>query len=246
MADAIPFSEITREPLDTVLVGQRIITFDTIDSTNEYALRHGRHGYVYIADSQTMGRGRQGRSWHSAPGLGLWFTVAFEEAIDGLTFASALAVRDALTPRCKPKIKWPNDILLNAKKICGILSERRGDITALGIGINVHHRRIDFPEELRDIAGSLRSETSLVWERAHVLNDILTHLDRNVMLLRSGKFEQIRATWADACDLIGRRIRCGMRTGIVTEIDLQGAVILDTPEGQHRIIAEDITVLDGA
>lgn len=246
MTDSAPFSELSNIRLDTVLVGQRIVLFDTIDSTNAHALEKGRHGYVYVADSQTMGRGRRGRPWHSAPGLGLWFTVAFEETIEGLTYAAALAVRDAIAHHCTPKIKWPNDILLNGKKICGILTEQKDERTALGIGINVHHRLKDFPEELRDKASSLANETSESWERAHILRDVLTHLDRNVMLLRSGKFDDIRAAWVDACGLKGRRIRHGTHTGIVSEIDLDGAIILQTSEGPHRIIAGDITLLNGA
>jgi len=96
-------------PLDTLCVGARIIALRKVDSTNSVAFRVGGDGTVVVADRQTAGRGRHGRAWHSAPGLGLWFSVAFEEILDGLMFAGALAVRDALRHVSALEVKWPND-----------------------------------------------------------------------------------------------------------------------------------------
>jgi BirA family biotin operon repressor/biotin-[acetyl-CoA-carboxylase] ligase len=226
-------------------IGCRVIPFDTIDSTNTYALREGQLGDVIVADRQTLGRGRVGRTWFSEPGLGLWFTAVVAEPTEGLTFASALAVREAVADRCALQIKWPNDLLYKGKKVCGILVENRNGATAVGIGLNVHHRREDFPEELREKAGSLSSVAGGEWDRAALLRDVLNALDRKVMLLTSGGFETIRRDWADACNLIGRRIRNGALEGVVTEIDGRGAIILDTPSGVERIISGEIGFLDG-
>lgn len=247
MANASDYDDLVKSPPSTHLVGRRVVAFDAIDSTNKYALEQGGDGTVYVADRQTAGRGRLGRAWHSAPGLGLWFTVCLEgEDLGGLTFAAALALRDVLAGRCDPRVKWPNDVLVNGKKVSGILVERRRKRTALGIGLNVHHRPEDFPEEFREKAGSLDSEIGGEWNRAGVLRALLTHLDRSVMLLRSDGFEEIRSAWADALNLVGRRIRSGDRTGVVTALDGLGAIVLEVPGGgRHRIRNGEITLLDG-
>ncbi len=240
-----PYRDLEENSPKTQIVGREIVTFGVIDSTNAYGLQHGRDGMVIVADRQTAGRGRLGHTWHSAPGLGLWFTVVFEDKGDGLPFAAPLAVRDALAERCTLRVKWPNDLLLhNGKKVCGILLERRNDITVLGIGLNVHHARDDFPPELRDKAGSLQSELGGEWDRCHILRDILTQLDGKVMLIRDQGVEPLRAPWAEACDIIGRKIQCGTHKGTVVNIDSHGALILNTAGGDQIIHSGAITYLD--
>ena len=239
------YADLQRNPPDTEFVGHEIVVLDVVDSTNTYGLEHGKQGTVVVADYQTAGRGRQGRSWHSAPGLGLWFTVVFEGTWEGLPIAAALAVRDALAQRCSLQIKWPNDLLYGGKKLCGILIEQRNDRTVLGIGLNVHHAPDDFPPELRDKAGSLESEVGGTWDRCGILRDILTQLDGKVMLIRDQGIEPLRAPWVEACNVVGRRIQCGTHRGIVTDIDRRGALILNTSGGIETIYSGDITYLDG-
>ena len=244
MEKATAYAELEKNPPETEIVGREVVTFDVIDSTNTYGLEHGKEGMVIVADRQTAGRGRQGRSWHSAPGLGLWFTVVFEGKGEGLPFAAPLAVRDALAARCALKIKWPNDLLCGDKKVCGILLEHRNDITVLGVGLNVHHVADDFPPELRDKAGSLESEVGGTWDRCQILRDILTHLDGKVMLIRDQGVEPLRAPWAEACGIIGRKIQCGKHMGTVVNIDSHGALILNTGGGDQIIHSGAITYLD--
>lgn len=226
--------------LDTWVVGTRIIIVDEINSTNSYALRLGGDGTVIVADRQTAGRGRHGRAWHSAGGLGLWFSVAFDRPVPGISFAAPLAVRDALKPWLHADLKWPNDVLVGGKKICGILVEHRNGTTVLGIGINVHHRPEDFPETLRATAGSLESATGGSFDRTEVLGAVLTELDGKVKVLREGGCERIRRAWADACRVKGQQVACGDIFGIVAEIDTHGALIVATPNGEHRIVAGEI------
>lgn len=245
MPESTHFGHLERVALDTQIVGRPIVAFDVIDSTNTYALDKGTDGMVIVADSQSAGRGRKGRKWHSASGLGLWFTIALEGAPEGLTFAAALAVRRALSDRCDLRIKWPNDLLLNGKKVCGILTEHRENVTAVGIGLNVSHHKEDFPEELQDKASSLNAEVRGSWERSEILLAILTHFDEKVILLRRGGYEAVRSDWAEACNLIGRRVSNGDVSGEVTDIDGLGALIVDTPSGPERILSGEITVLDG-
>ena len=239
------YADLEKNPPETEVVGREIVTFDVVDSTNTYGLEHGKEGMVIVADRQTAGRGRQGRTWHSAPGLGLWFTVVFEGKGEGLPFAAPLAVRDALAERCALRIKWPNDLLYGHKKLCGILLEHRNNITVLGVGLNVHHAPDDFPPELRDKAGSLESEVGGRWDRCQILRDILTQLDGKVMLMRDQGIEPLRVPWVEACNLVGRRIQCGTHRGTVTDIDNHGAIVLKTTGGTQTIFLGDITYLDG-
>ncbi len=245
MRTASAYDDLLRVPPDTTCVGREIVIFDVIDSTNTYALDHGGDGLVVVADRQTAGRGRQGRAWHSAPGLGLWFTVALEGLAEGLSFAAGIAVRDALAHRAQVRVKWPNDLLCNGKKVCGILVEHRSGRTALGIGINVHHRPQDFPPELRARAGSLESEAGGAWNRSKVLRAVLTELDRTIMLLRTGKVADVHRAWVEACDLVGRTIRCGDLQGRVTHIDERGALVIAHGGARHILHSGDIHVVTG-
>jgi BirA family biotin operon repressor/biotin-[acetyl-CoA-carboxylase] ligase len=229
--------------LDTRVVGGRVVILEEVDSTNNYALRLDGDGTVVAANAQTAGRGRQGRPWHSAAGLGLWFSVGFDGAVPGLSFAAALAVREALRPVCEPELKWPNDVLLGGRKVCGILLEHRRNRTALGVGINVHHRPEDFPEELRERATSLEAATGRNFSRTELLRGVLTHLDRQVMVLRAGGYEPIRSAWAEACGMQGRLVSYGDVVGTVAEIDAEGALIVVTPRGRERVVGGEISTV---
>ena len=231
-------------PLNTQLVGRSTTFLPTVDSTNAYALEHLSDGAVYMADQQTHGRGRQGNSWDSQPGLGLWFSTALQGNPQGLTFAAALAIRDAVAPRTTLKIKWPNDLLCNNKKLVGMLVEHRNGWSALGIGINVLHQPSDFPEELREKATSLAQCAGQSWDRSALLQSILHELDQRVLQLRQGKFDALRKQWAEACDIIGRTIKRGDIEGTVTAIDEEGALILKTETGTQRIITGEIQLTE--
>ena len=243
--DVTPHASLVAVPLDTELVGSRIIAFEEVASTNDLALRTGGDGAVFVTDSQVAGRGRQGRSWHSPPGLGLWFSVALEGRQEGLGFAASLAVRDALRGYCPVEVKWPNDLLSGGKKICGILVEHRRDRTALGIGINVLHQPEDFPEAIRGRATSVAMVADRPVDRGELLREVLTRLDKRVMLLRRGGAESIRREWIAACKLLGRRIRCDDVTGTVVDIDASGALVLDTPQGRQRFGSGEINLVEG-
>ena len=223
-------------PLHTRVVGSRILVFESVDSTSSRAFNSGRDGTVVVAEHQTEGRGRHGRAWHSPPGLGLWFSVAFTGGVDGLEFAAPLAVRDGLRPFCALTLKWPNDLLAESRKICGILVERRVGTTVVGIGINVRHRPEDFPPELRATAASILMATGRAPERGDVLERVLTTLDDRVCALRAGLGEMVRREWAAACDVEGRRVRYRGLDGFVTAIDGLGGLVLDTPAGVRRVL----------
>ena len=153
--------------------GERIYCFDSIDSTNtkakELAIAGAPHGTVVVAKHQTQGRGRMGRRFHSPAGLGLYLSVILRpncppDQLMHLTSCAAVAMCDAVqkVSGLRPGIKWVNDLILNKKKLGGILTElsvnpktAMTDYAIIGVGINCLHKEADFPEDLRPIATSL-------------------------------------------------------------------------------------------
>lgn len=222
------------------VVGSRMLFLDEVGSTNDCALGIGGDGTVVVAESQTQGRGRHGRTWYSGRGLGLWFSVAFEGNLEGLSFAATLAVRDVVARLCPVSIKWPNDLLTEGKKIGGILVEHRQHRTVLGVGLNVHHRREDFPEDVRDRAISIDMATQRRYSRRKLLKAILARLDERVRALRSGQEEAVWWEWAQACAMEGRRVWYRDIVAVVTQIDRTGALILTTPLGERRVVFGEV------
>lgn len=233
-------------PLLTIFVGSRVVMYEEVESTNDRAIHLGGDGTVIIADRQTAGRGRHGRTWDSKPGLGLWFSIAFESPVDGLAFAAPLAVRDAVKPHCECTVKWPNDVLIGGRKFCGILVESRNARTALGIGINVRHSPEDFPPELREKATSVEAVAGHEVDRGVLLRDVLTELDHRIMVLRQGGIEAVRREWVDSCAIVGRRVRCGAKVGVVKDVSLEGGLVLETESGVQHLLLGEVVELDGA
>lgn len=238
--------DLIPSPLTTTLVGSRVLVLDRVSSTNDHALRLGGEGVVIVADSQISGRGRHGRSWESAPGLGLWFSVVFEEPLEGLVFAAGLAVREAVMPWCRLEPKWPNDLTVGGKKLCGLLAERRGNRTALGIGINVKHGAADFPPELRDRAISIEAASGRPCPRGELLRAVLTLLDRKVMVVREAGPAQFLREWTDACAILGKRVRSGGVEGVAVDVDSAGALLVDTGgEVRPVVFGEIVEIANG-
>lgn len=157
--------------LETAWAGRTCLCFDSLDSTQDYgkmlAKTEAVHGALIVADTQTAGKGRRGRVWQSPKGTTISMSLCLEpkisvEHVSGLTLVMALAVAEAIkeTADVNPQIKWPNDIVVNGKKICGILTElcfcNGNAVVIMGVGINVNTE--EFPEEIREIASSLKIE----------------------------------------------------------------------------------------
>jgi BirA family biotin operon repressor/biotin-[acetyl-CoA-carboxylase] ligase len=201
-------------------------------STNTLALEAREDGAVFVADAQTGGRGTHGRAWHSAPGLGIWMSVCLRGDPHGLNFAAPLAIRDALAPMATLRIKWPNDLLHEERKICGILVEHRASWSALGIGLNVNHRVEDFPGELRDSATSLRIATGGECDREAVLTALLAALTERLGQWRSGGVPLLYRQWAESCVIMGEPVcRDGIR-GTVAGLRPDGALLVRTDAGE--------------
>lgn len=171
---------------DTLWLGKQVIQYKETDSTNVrarlLAQEQGAHGTIVTAESQSAGRGRSGRSWESKAGEGLFMTMLLRPKIQVenasmLTLVAALSVAKAIEMcvKMQPQIKWPNDIVLNKKKICGILTELNAtaegiDYVLIGIGVNVTNRL--FPAEIEDMASSLLLECGISVNKEELLAEI--------------------------------------------------------------------------
>lgn len=188
--DRISYEEIS-EYLHTKIIGRDMEYLETVDSTNNYAksmAKDSMEGKIIVAEEQTKGKGRLGRDWQSEKYSGLYFSIILKpdilpRNISKLTLIGSSAVYLALKElNIDIKIKWPNDILLNGKKVCGILTELSGqiekiDYIIMGIGINVNNEFKDFNEELHKKASSLKMELYKEIDRKLLLAKILNNFE---------------------------------------------------------------------
>lgn len=167
-------------------IGENIYYYDVTDSTNLRANRLAEegapHGTLVVADAQEAGRGRRGRAWDSVGGISIYMTLLLKPDIDSanasmLTLVAAMAVSEGIrrVTGLDAKIKWPNDIVVNGKKVCGILTEMSAQMDyvnhiVIGIGINVHNE--SFPEEIASTATSLLIESGKRWNRAELIEAV--------------------------------------------------------------------------
>lgn len=210
------------------LVGRRVVTVAEATSTNDLAFealaREGEaaSGAAFFAEEQTAGRGRLGRSWHARPGASILVSIALRlpaaPAAPALVAASAVAVREAIaTGGEAPRIKWPNDLLVGGRKVCGILLEARASAgradVALGIGVNVAGRPdLDGPPDLRSTATSLESAGSKL-TRAALARRMLDRLDVRVSQALAGELADVEARFLEGLELAGRRVSVELHGG---------------------------------
>ncbi|MDQ0228781.1 biotin--[acetyl-CoA-carboxylase] ligase [Metabacillus malikii] len=251
--------------LKTEYMGRNIFFEEIVDSTQKIAQNLAAdgtpEGTIVVADMQSNGRGRMSRKWYSPSGTGIWMSMVIRPNIPvidtpQLTLLTAVAVTQAIeeiTP-LHPNIKWPNDILLNNKKIVGILTELQAEAdqvhaVIIGIGINVNQRTEDFPEELQSIATSLHRETGNTIERAKLIQAILLKFEQLYTLYISKGFLPIKLLWESYSislknELIARTLT-GTIQGKAIGIDDNGVLLLeDNDKKIHRIYSADIELLE--
>ncbi|MCX7951960.1 MAG: biotin--[acetyl-CoA-carboxylase] ligase [Clostridiales bacterium] len=179
--------------LNTSLIGKEIIHYDTIDSTNiqakKIAIDSNTNGTILVAEEQTLGRGRLGRQWISPKYKGIWMSIILSPEIlpseaHKISIIAAAAVHTSLINLgVSSFIKWPNDILINNKKVCGILTEMSAELNKInyiivGIGINVNTDEEDFPIELRNLATSIKLETKKTIDRKKLFTNIVNNFEK--------------------------------------------------------------------
>jgi len=233
-----------------------LLWFDSIDSTNtrarELARQGAAHGTVLIADHQTGGRGRRGRSFHSPSCFGVYMSVILRphcvpQEIMHLTCAAAVAMCDAVESAAgfRPGIKWTNDLVFGKRKIAGVLTElgfdKSGnvDFAVVGIGINCSQQENDFPEDIRDIAGSLCSVSGKEIDRAIIaaaMIDALYRMDAGLLTSKEDMLDRYRRD----CITLGKEISLvrgdEVRHGTALDIDCDGALIVRFPDGNCETV----------
>lgn len=234
----------------------KVIRLGCVDSTNKYALRELselEHLDVVWAEEQTQGRGRLERTWLSPAGHNLYFSIVLKDRPpqqeSGLiTLLAALAVTQVLRKQALyPQISWPNDILIDKKKVCGILAEATSKAIIVGIGLNVHMplellRTIDQP------ATALHLETSKPLDRETLLQEILqTFTEMYAQALRYG-FSTFIQSWQNELGIINKKVQVVLPhkifTGIVTAITEDGGLVVMNEKAQEKIVCGDVHYVD--
>lgn len=241
--------------LATEFIGKNIQYFKETESTNTIAREIANsvdEGTLVIAESQTGGRGRLGRKWISPEG-GIWFSVILKPKMQPqyasrITFLAGVCVARAMRNYgLAAKIKWPNDILINGKKVCGILTEIGAEMDSInylivGIGIDANVDISYFPDEIRDTSTSLKYELGREIDRIEFVQKLLLELETTYLKFQKDGFPPILEEWRNMSATIGEwvKITTGTRTiyGEAIGVDTQGALIIETGEGQlEKILA---------
>jgi BirA family biotin operon repressor/biotin-[acetyl-CoA-carboxylase] ligase len=257
--------------LETRWMARDIRYFETIDSTNRIGFDLARggaaHGTVVIAEGQTAGRGRLGRSFYSPPHRNLYTSIVLRPSLSAseaatVILAAAIAVAETVaTCLGNPgavEIKWPNDVLLDGLKTSGILMELSAEATRvgfliLGIGVNLNVDRDSFPEDFRSLATSLLSHSGRSIDRAHFTRRLFGTLEEVLDVHAERGWDALRLRFQEFFRMLGRRIRVsdlaeGETTGVCRAIDPDGALLLERDDGERvRVLAGDVTIIkDGA
>jgi len=207
------------------------------DSTNararDLAARGAPHGTLVTAAEQSAGRGRQGRTWVAPPGRALLCSLLVREPPRLLPLAAGVAVAEVVGSGAQ--LKWPNDVLVRARKVAGILVEGRPQErwAVVGIGLNVAVQKWDFPPELRDLVGTLGLGPSAI---EPTLSRLLIALGRWIAADQDQVLDAVRARDA----LFGRHVRWGDGEGQAAGIDDNGRLILDTESGRVALDAGEV------
>ena len=260
MSDDKLFADEIQAGLKTRVIGKRIYSYEELDSTNTACRKLGEEGLpegaCVFAEHQKKGRGRLDRKWESPKSRGILVSVLLRPAIEPysvarVTLAAALAVIRAVREETGLElgVKWPNDVVNDGKKICGILTEMSGEadrvrFVVLGIGLNVNSTGKELPPggaSLRDLLGKKVARVPLA-------RRLLTELEKSYERVKSGEHEELCEEWESVSSLTGRTVSAKLlgRTvnGIATGIDADGALWIRHDNGfQERILSGDVQLV---
>lgn len=247
--------------LNTKIFGREIITLDSVDSTQAYmeelAEKGAPEGTVVLALEQTSGKGRMNRPW-SSPRGGLWFSLLLRPSmppkeLNKLTLLFGVAIVTALKLfGIVSSLKWPNDVLIGRKKLCGILLEATTDTDRVeyviaGIGLNANTSLIDFPREIRESVVSLRDVLGTKIDRAELLCQILKNSEELYIEASEKGFSRILSLWRLHSCTLGRNVEIRLLdtrlTGLALDIDADGSLILKCDDGLKRIYSGEVILL---
>jgi len=247
--------------LRTRWIGKTIHYYRTVDSTNaqayQLALRGAGEGEIVVAESQEKGRGRLGRHWFSPPFRNLYLSVILRPKMPPhqaplITLMAAVATAEAIekTSGLHPMMKWPNDLLMKGRKLAGLLNEIHSEtdrihFVILGIGVNLNTDERTFSKEIRTFATSLKRETGKTVSRKIFLQHLLQALEKWYDVFHRQGGSPILQAWRNWAQVGGRQVRITsfgeQITGKAVDVDSDGALILETANGQRkRIVAGDV------
>ncbi|NLM12069.1 MAG: biotin--[acetyl-CoA-carboxylase] ligase [Clostridiaceae bacterium] len=243
--------------LNTKILGKNLFFFDVIDSTNDelkkMAADGAPEGTVVVSRCQSGGKGRRGRQWQSDADVGVYMSVLLRpeiapDAVQSITLAASSAVCKVLEKYVPNRlgIKWPNDILINDRKVCGILTEMTAEpdkvqAIILGIGLNVWHKENDFMDDLKESATSLCLNTEKEISRSLLVAEILKELeDLYLNFIEKGSSAQFMDIWRSFSITIGRDIIIyqGNNKWQAKALDVldDGRLLVETPDGKRQTI----------
>lgn len=246
--------------LQTQEIGRILHYREALESTNELAfqlaLEGAAHGEVVIADRQTRGKGRRGRTWVSPPNLNLYCSIVLRPELPPqrspeITLVAAVALAQTLNELGAPaRIKWPNDLQVDGRKVAGILTELSADpdqihFAILGLGINVNGSRSDFPPELQASATSVSEVVGHPVPRAPLAARLWKHLEGWLRKHAEKGFPPVRTAWKKAAATLGKKVKIQeegrLIEGTAVDIDDSGALLVENARGQiERVVAGDL------
>jgi len=246
--------------LGTRRVGRGVICFDEVDSTNDVAFdsaaQRDADGLAVLAEFQRRGRGRHGRAWVCPPRANIMLSVLLLDGgglrHDALTIAAGLSVCEAIEQTCRlgSQLKWPNDVLIEGRKVAGVLVETRsheaGRALVIGIGLNVNAAPPD--EQVDQPATCIAEHVGSPVERIEIVRALLRRLDVWIERIENGELEDLHDRWVERCGMINERVTvlvAGQRfEGRVLDVSpMEGLVLFDDAGRDHRIPAAAATVV---
>jgi len=247
--------------LQTDFIGQKIHYFTKVTSTNDtakkLAVKGAEEGTIVIAETQSRGKGRFGRRWASPEG-GMYFSIILRPKVSPgdalkLTFMAAAAVAKAIKKMfvLNAEVKWPNDVLLNGKKACGILTEMSTrddavDFVVVGIGINANVNVNLLPEDLRNTVTSLKEEMAEEIDREQFLRVLLEELEHHYKAFIRKEFDLILEEWRSLTRLLGAYVEVvsfdEKFEGWAIDVDSSGVLIIRLKDGTlKKVVSGDVT-----
>lgn len=234
-----------------MIVGAKLYYLDETPSTQDYALSltpGAPDGTVVLANQQTAGRARKNRPWYSPEG-GIWMSVYFKtDQIAAVSLLNGVAVCEAMHDYdVLLGLKWPNDLMLNGRKVGGLLCTPCAQGAVIGIGLNLNVRR--FPPELQGKATSIFLETRRCFEKMMVFRSICRELERYYLFLKEQRFSEIVLGWRNYTVMLGRNVSVTqgdqVSSGRVIDISSDGALVLLQADGSVVRVSEGDCVMNG-
>lgn len=253
----VPYESEVAPLLTTDAIGRNVVFLKEAASTNTFLMNQSDdatpHGTVAVTESQTAGRGRLDHQWFSPTARNLTFSIALcpdrpPHVAAQLPLVAAVALFRSirnLFPDIACGVKWPNDILVNRRKLAGILCEMNADMdrirrVVVGIGININMKRSDFPSALHDTATSIEIETGATTRRVPLLAEVLNQMEQCYATWLDGELAALLPELQDASILTGRAVTIqlpnGARSGTVVRIEADGTLRLKKPNGSEEAI----------